>query len=963
MADRFRELLKTRDYIIFDGAMGTMLQAAGMKMGETPEVLNITRPELLVSIAEQYYNAGSDVVYANTFGANRYKLEECGKSVEELVTAGIVNAKKARDTVKPDGLVALDVGPIGQLLEPTGVLSFEEAYDMYAEIVKAGAAAGADLVVFETMTDLLDVKAAVLAAKENSDLPIVATMTFEQNMRTFTGCSISAMALTLTGLGVDALGVNCSLGPKELEPVIEELVKWTNLPIVVKPNAGLPDPETNLYNVTAAQFADFMKDLRKYGIKIFGGCCGTNPEFIKELSEMLKREGNPAALHKYIPGAVCSATSTVVVDEPRIIGERINPTGKKLFKEALLRHDMDYILGQALEQISGGADILDVNVGLPGIDEREMMIDTIKSLQAVVDVPLQIDSTIPEVLEAALRVYNGKPLVNSVNGEEESLNNVLPLVKKYGAGVIGLALDKDGIPKKAEDRVAIAKKIMDRAVAMGIPKEDIYIDCLTLTASAEQEGVMETLNALHTVKHELGLKTVLGVSNISFGLPNRVLVNHIFLTMALTNGLDLAIINPNIPEMTGAVRAYKLLANIDKNSVDYIKNYGAMPNVSKIDPVKKEKKDGNYTGDDLFYAVEKGLKNEGAEITEALLKIMDRAVAMGIPKEDIYIDCLTLTASAEQEGVMETLNALHTVKNKLGLKTVLGVSNISFGLPNRVLVNHIFLTMALTNGLDLAIINPNIPEMTGAVRAYKLLANIDKNSVDYIKNYGAMPNVSKIDPVKKEKKDGNYTGDDLFYAVEKGLKNEGAEITEALLKVMDSMEIVNQVLIPALDKIGAEFEKGTLFLPQLIMSAGVAQAAFEVIRKHMVMSDNAPVSKGKIVIATVKGDVHDIGKNIVKVLLENYGYDVIDLGKDVEYQAVVDAIRDNDVKLCGLSALMTTTLVSMKETIALIRENNLDCKVMVGGAVLTPEYAKEIDADFYAKDAKESVDIAKRVLG
>ena len=801
MADRFRELLKTRDYIIFDGAMGTMLQAAGMKMGETPEVLNITRPELLVSIAEQYFNAGSDVVYANTFGANRYKLEECGRSVEELVTAGIANAKKARDAVKPDGLVALDVGPIGQLLEPTGVLSFEEAYDMYAEIVKAGAAAGADLVVFETMTDLLDVKAAVLAAKENSDLPIVATMTFEQNMRTFTGCAISSMALTLTGLGVDAIGVNCSLGPKELEPVVEELVKWTNLPIVVKPNAGLPDPETNLYNVTAAQFADFMKDLRKYGIKIFGGCCGTNPEFIRELSEMLKREGNPAAPHKYIPGAVCSATSTVVVDEPRIIGERINPTGKKLFKEALLRHDMDYILGQALEQISGGADILDVNVGLPGIDEREMMIDTVKSLQAVVDVPLQIDSTIPEVLEAALRVYNGKPLVNSVNGEEESLNNVLPLVKKYGAGVIGLALDKDGIPKKAEDRVAIAKKIMDRAVAIGIPKEDIYIDCLTLTASAEQEGVMETLKALHTVKNELGLKTVLGVSNISFGLPNRVLVNHIFLTMALTNGLDLAIINPNIPEMTGAVRAYKLLANIDKNSVDYIKNYGAMPNVSKIDPSKKEKKDGNYTGDDLFYAVEKGLKNEGAEITEALLK------------------------------------------------------------------------------------------------------------------------------------------------------------------TMDSMEIVNQVLIPALDKIGAEFEKGTLFLPQLIMAASVTQAAFEVIRKHMVMSDNAPVSKGKIVIATVKGDVHDIGKNIVKVLLENYGYDVIDLGKDVEYQTVVDAIRDNDVKLCGLSALMTTTLVSMKETIALIRENNLDCKVMVGGAVLTPEYAKEIDADFYAKDAKESVDIAKRVLG
>lgn len=801
MADRFRELLK-KDYFILDGAMGTMLQAAGMKMGETPEMLNITQPELLVSIHEQYFNAGSDVVYTNTFGGNRYKLEECGHSVEELVTAAVINARKARDNVKPEGLVALDIGPIGQLLEPTGVLSFEEAYDMYAEVVRAGAAAGADLVVFETMTDLLDIKAGILAAKENSELPIMATMTFEQNMRTFTGCSISAMAHTLTGLGADAIGVNCSLGPKELEPVVEELSRWTNLPIVVKPNAGLPDPETNQYNVTPSQFADFMKDLRKYGIKAFGGCCGTNPEFIRELSAMLKREGNPAVCAKHIPGAVCSATNTVVVDEPRIIGERINPTGKKLFKEALLRHDMDYILTQALEQISGGADILDVNVGLPGIDEREMMIDTVKSLQAVVDVPLQIDSTIPAVLEAALRVYNGKPLVNSVNGEEESLNNVLPLVKKYGAGVIGLALDKDGIPKKAEDRVAIARKIMDRAMAMGIPKEDIYIDCLTLTASAEQEGVMETLKALHTVKHELGLKTVLGVSNISFGLPNRVLVNHIFLTMALTNGLDLAIINPNIPEMTGAVRAYKLLANIDKNSVDYIKAYGAMPNVAKIDPVNKEKN-----------------------------------------------------------------------------------------------------------------------------------------------------------------KDGNFTGDDLFYAVEKGLKNEGAEITESLLKTMDSMDIVNQVLIPALDKIGTEFEKGTLFLPQLIMSAGVAQSAFEVIRKHMVMSDAAPVSKGKIVIATVKGDVHDIGKNIVKVLLENYGYEVIDLGKDVEYQAVVDAIRENDVKLCGLSALMTTTLVSMKETIALIRQNNLDCKVMVGGAVLTPEYAKEIDADYYARDAKESVDIAKRVLG
>ena len=486
--------------------------------------------------------------------------------------------------------------------------------------------------------------------------------------------------------------------------------------------------------------------------------------------------------------------------------------------------DIDYILNQALEQVQAGADILDVNVGLPGIDEREMMITAVKSLQSVVDVPLQLDSTIPEVLEAALRVYNGKPIVNSVNGEEESLKNVLPLVKKYGASVVGLTLDKNGIPKKAEDRFAIAKKILDAALAIGIPKENVYIDCLTLTASAEQDGVVETLKALHRVKTELGLKTVLGVSNISFGLPNRVLVNHIFLTMALENGLDLPIINPNIEEMTGAVRAYKLLAGFDKNSVDSIKHYAGKQIVPKI-VISENKSAGTDT--------------------------------------------------------------------KSGTDGAKGIQQ-------------------------------SAPDNDTGLEGDKLA---------------------------------------LYNAVLNGLKNEGADCTAKLLENTDSMEVVNEVLIPALDKIGEEFEKGTLFLPQLIMSASVAQAAFEVIRKFMIKSDAAPVSKGKIVIATVKGDVHDIGKNIVKVLLENYGYDVIDLGKDVPYQAVVDAVKENDVKLVGLSALMTTTLVSMKETIELLHENNLDCKVMVGGAVLTPEYAKEIHADFYAKDAKESVDIAKRVLG
>ncbi|SEW41158.1 homocysteine S-methyltransferase family protein [[Clostridium] fimetarium] len=823
----FRELLKN-EYVIFDGAMGTMLQAAGMKMGETPEVLSITQPELLIDIHTQYINAGAQVIYANTFGANSYKLEDSGYCVDEIVKASIANAKKACKNVEnitgKKALVALDIGPIGQMLEPTGTLSFEEAYEIFKEIVVAGR--DADLIVFETMTDLLEAKAGVLAAKENSELPVVCTMTFEMNMRTFTGCSVSSMALTLSGLGVDALGVNCSLGPKELVPVVAELSKWTKLPIVVKANAGLPDPVTNSYNVSAYQFAEYMKELLPYGIKVLGGCCGTNPEYISEVVKMLTliqntgmnnvKQADIVHLAK-IPAAVCSATNTVTISEPRIIGERINPTGKKLFKEALLRNDIDYILNQALDQIQAGADILDVNVGLPGIDEKEVMVRTIKSLQAVVDVPLQIDSTIPEVLEAALRVYNGKPIVNSVNGEEESLNNVLPLVKKYGAAVVGLTLDKNGIPPKAEERLAIAKKILDRAVSIGIPKEDVYIDCLTLTASAEQAAVMETLKAVNMVKTQLGLKTVLGVSNISFGLPNRELINHIFLTMALTNGLDLAIINPNIEAMTGAIRAYKLLANIDENSMGFIRAYSDMSRVPKMQPLS--------------------IRAGKAEIR-----------------------------------------------------------------------------------------NDNIGN--------------DVKNHEEIREYG-----------------------DLFYAVENGLKNEGAQITEELLKTKDSMEIVNGILIPALDKIGMQFENGTIFLPQLIMSAGVAQAAFEVIRKKIIKNDLAPISKGKIVIATVKGDIHDIGKNIVKVLLQNYGYDVIDLGKDVEYQAVVDAVIEHNAKLVGLSALMTTTLVSMEKTIALIHSHNLDCKIMVGGAVLTSEYAKTIGADYYAKDAKESVDIAKKILG
>ncbi len=784
----FKKFLDSKEFILLDGAMGTMLQAKGLKMGETPEALNIEKPDWLIDIHKQYINAGSNIIYSNTFGANRYKLKECGYSVQEAVSAGIKNAKKACEGT--DTLVALDMSPVGQLLEPTGTLTFEEAYDIYKEIVLASD--GCDLFVCETMTDLYEIKAAVLAIKENSNKPVMCTMTFEENQRTFTGCSISSMALTLEGLGVDAIGINCSLGPKELYTIVEELCKWTSLPVIIKPNAGLPDPVTNEYNVEPEEFAQLMLQFVDLGVKIFGGCCGTNPAYIKALADAL--DGKKIVPREVsIPAACCNPSNTVVINQPRVIGERINPTGKKRFKEALLADNIDYILGQAIEQIHAGADILDVNVGLPGIDEKAMMVKAVKALQGVVDVPLQIDSTIPEVLEAGLRIYNGKAIVNSVNGEEKSLQSVLPLVKKYGASVVGLCLDEDGIPKSAQGRFDIAKRIVERAEQIGIRREDVYIDCLTLTASAEQSGVMETLNAVERVKNELGCRTVLGVSNISFGLPSREIVNHNFLMMALTKGLDLPIINPNIEAMMQTVRAYKLLANIDENSVDFIAHYGT------------------------------------------------EKTADNTPKADVKID--------------------------------------------------------------------------------------------------------------------------LPYAIDNGLKSEGAKITAELLKTIPAMDIVNNILIPALDKTGAEFESGKIFLPQLIQSAGVAQVCFEEIKNFLAQTGEKSESKGKIIVATVKGDIHDIGKNIVKVLLENYGYDVIDLGKDVDCQLVVDCAIENDVHLVGLSALMTTTLVSMEETIRLLRENNVDCRIMVGGAVLTADYAEKIGADFYAKDAKESCDIAKKVLG
>lgn len=787
----FKQLLTTKPYVVFDGAMGTMLQQSGLQAGDIPELLNLTHPDHITEIHRQYVQAGAQIVYTNTFGANRYKLHDCGSTVTEVVCAGMAAAKKAcRQT---DALVALDIGPIGQLLEPTGSLSFESAVELFSEMLVAGK--DADLVVFETFSDLYELKAAVLAAKEHTNLPIVCTMTYESNHRTFTGTDIRSMALTLEGLSVDAIGINCSLGPKELAPLIRELCSWTNLPVVAKPNAGLPDPGGNGYQSNPSDFADEMCRLAESGVRCFGGCCGTTPAYITSLCSALSGISFPDIPQKAIPSAVCSASQTVVVDRPRIIGERVNPTGKKRMKEALLNHDMDYILNQAIEQVHAGAAILDVNVGVPSLDEAAVMAECVKAIQSITDTPLQLDSSSPAALEAGLRVYNGKPIVNSVNGKEETLTQILPLVKKYGAAVVGLTLDENGIPSKAEERFAIAERIVNKAVSMGICREDVYIDCLTLTASAEQAAVMETLKALRMVKERLGVKTVLGVSNISFGLPCRETINHTFLAMALTYGLDLPIINPNIQVMSGTVRAFSLLKNIDINSTEYIAAYGGT-------------------------------------------------------------------------------------------------------------------------------VSPAAP---------------------------AGPSAN--------------TAPDLAYCMENGLKNEGARLTKELLATTPPMDIVNNMLIPALDKAGALFEQGKIFLPQLILTASVAQVAFEEIKNKLSSCGEEQIKKGKIVLATVKDDIHDIGKNIVKVLLENYGYDVIDLGRNVEPSLIVETTIREQAPLVGLSALMTTTVGNMEHTIQLLKEHKVSCKVMVGGAVLTPDYAKQIGADFYSRDAKESVDIAKEVLG
>ena len=803
------ELFTQPNTILLDGGMGTMLQASGLKLGARPEELNLTDPALIESIHAKYAAAGSRIVNANTFGASPHKLADSPYSLEEIVAAGVANCKRA---CAPYGaLTALDVGPLGELLEPNGTLAFEDAVAEFGRIVRAGEAAGADLVFLETFTDLYELKAALLAVKENSTLPVLASMSFEAGGRTFTGCTVESFAATARGLGADAVGINCSLGPKEIFPMAKRLAEAVpgNFPVFVKPNAGLPRADGSGYDITPQLYAMQMKSYRELNLFAAGGCCGTTPEFIQLLNSVFEgcRPGRPDHPMKSV---ICSPVSCVNVDGITVVGERINPTGKKRFQQALRENDMNYVLEQAVSQVEAGAQILDVNVGAPGVDEPALMEQVVKALQSVVSLPLQLDSSHADALERGLRVYNGKPIVNSVNGEPEVLAKILPLCKKYGAAVVGLALDQKGIQPKAEDRVAVARRIRDAALEAGIPPEDIYIDCLTLTASAQQQDVLATVEALHTCKTELGVRTILGVSNISFGLPCRTYLNTTFLTMAMYAGLDLAIMNPSSEEMMAAVYAYNVLTNRDPQSTKYIERYA-----------------------------------------------------------------------------------------------------------NRV------------------------PASTALAKAAQTAAVAQSSETAEVS--------------------GPYAP--LMKAVEKGLKGEAAAQTRALLEEKEPLELVDDALIPALDIVGNKYEKGTLFLPQLLQAASAAQSAFEEIKTAIAKKGEGSASKGRIVIATVKGDVHDIGKNIVKVILENYGFEVIDLGRDVPVETVVETVREKDVHLVGLSALMTTTLKSMEETIAALHAAKLDCKIMVGGAVLTPEYAEKIGADWYAKDAKRSADIAKEFFG
>lgn len=785
---KFIDLLG-KERLFFDGAMGTMLQKNGLSAGEIPETWNITHRDTVYAIHKAYADAGCNIIKSNTFGANALKFKGTDYTVEEIVTSAIDIAKTAVSG-KDKTFVALDLGPTGKLLKPYGELPFETAYELYKQQVIAGKKAGADLVLIETMGDTYEIKAAVLAAKENCDLPIVVTMIFDESGKLLTGSDIKTAVFMLEGLGVDAIGFNCGLGPRQMLSLLPELLKYSSTPVAVNPNAGLPECVNGVtfFNVTPEEFANDLKELAEMGVSLLGGCCGTTPEHLKEAVKLCKDIPVLPVKQKNITAVTSYSKTAVIGERPIIIGERINPTGKKKLKAALVSGDSGYIFSEALSQVECGADVLDVNVGLPEIDEPKVMCDTVRGIQGITNLPLQIDTSDPAAMEQALRIYNGKPLINSVNGKKESMEKIFPLAKKYGGVAVCLTLDESGIPESAEGRIKIAEKIINTAKEYGIDKKDLIIDTLAMTVSTGAENAKRTLQALSYVRNTLGVNTVLGVSNISFGLPKRDNINAAFFTLAMGSGLSAGIINPKSDSMMNAFYSYCALNGYDENFETYIS---------------------------------------------------------------------------------KTSDSAPTAKN-------------------------------------------------------------DKT--------------------------------DLKTAVINGLSGAAGENARELLKTEQPLDIINLYLIPALDIVGKGFEDGTIFLPQLLMSADAAKAAFDEIKASMPAEANGSEKKNKVVIATVKGDIHDIGKNIVKVLLENYGFDVIDLGKDVDPEIIVDTAIKEKVKLVGLSALMTTTVVNMEETIRLLRKRYPECKVMVGGAVMTQDYADRIGADSYAKDAMGAVRYAERLF-
>lgn len=786
-----RDFIKN-NIVYLDGGMGTLLQKSGLQPGELPERWNISHPEVIIEIHKSYYDSGSNIVNTNTFGANSLKFD--ADELSEIIYHAVKNADEARkaSSGKQEKFIALDVGPTGKLLKPLGDLDFEDAVKAFAEVISLGVKYGVDLITIETMNDSYETKAAVLAAKENSDLPIIVTNAYGENGRLMTGADPAVMAAMLEGMGVDAIGANCSLGPKQLMGVMDELLKYCSVPVAFKPNAGLPksDGKVTYYDVDAEEFAQDIKLAVANGVRIVGGCCGTTPEYIKKVCE-LTRDMRPKEIEKKTY-SVCTSYNKAVFfgEKPILIGERINPTGKKRFKQALLENDIGYILQEAVNQQAKGVHVLDVNVGLPGIDEAQMLTNSVCELQCVTDLPLQIDSSDPVAMESALRRYNGKAMINSVNGKEENLNAIFPLVKKYGGFVVALTLDEKGIPSTVDGRMKIARKILLTAALYGINKKDIIFDPLAMTVSADKMSAVTTLETVKKITEQLGCNTSLGVSNVSFGLPSRDLVNAAFFTTAMENGLSAAIMNPYSERMMEAYYSFNVVKGLDENCMDFI-NFASR---QEVQPTAKQ-------------------------------------------------------------------------ESSLTLKE----------------------------------------------------------------------------------------------AIEKGLKEKASEITTAMLGNSAPLDIVNAHVIPALDNVGKRFEEKKLFLPQLLMSAEAAKASFEVIKATM-SADGSSVKKGSIVIATVHGDIHDIGKNIVKLLLENYGYNVIDLGKNVPPETVLRAVTDNHAPLVGLSALMTTTVPAMEETVKLIKENAPWCKTVVGGAVLTQDYADKIGADKYAADAMETVRYAESVI-